>query len=143
MSKQVDLKSVVLNEDGTLGDNFEALKKATLKKYGLDIKKGNDLQPYNLTSSGIFVIDLANFGGYPDNVGTMIHGVKSSGKSTASLLHIKETQIKYPNKKILYLAIEKGCFNKEWAEVPPDGLLQRCTREEIVEALSNAGYTVE
>ena len=46
MSKQVDLKSVVLNEDGTLGDNFEALKKATLKKYGLDIKKGNDLQPY-------------------------------------------------------------------------------------------------
>jgi len=116
MSKQVDLKSVVLNEDGTLGDNFEALKKATLKKYGLDIKKGNDLQPYNLTSSGIFVIDLANFGGYPDNVGTMIHGVKSSGKSTASLLHIKETQIKYPNKKILYLAIEKGCFNKEWAE---------------------------
>ena len=51
-----------------------------------------------------------------DNVGTMIHGVKRSGKSTASLLHIKETQIKYPNKKILYLAIEKCCFIKECAE---------------------------
>lgn len=116
MSKQIDFKNLNINSDGTIGDSFEELKKNTLKKYGLDLKIGSELEPYNLTSSGVFVIDLANFGGFPDGVGTMIHGVKSSGKSTTSLLHIKETQIKYPNKKILYLAVEKGCFNKEWAE---------------------------
>lgn len=115
MGNVFDFKDLNINEDGTLGEPLDVMSKKIRKKSGVDIKTASKLGAPNLVSSGVFLIDLANFGGFPDHSGTMIHGVKSSGKSTLSLLSIREHQLKYPNKKVLYLAIEKGCFNVEWA----------------------------
>lgn len=106
---------IELGEDGSLGGGMSRLDSESQTEFGLPIIKASQLTPARLVPIGPFIVDYACFGGAPDHSPIMFHGVKSSGKSTLTLHHIKELQVKYPDKDILYGAVEKGCFQPDWA----------------------------
>lgn len=105
--------NIEINEDGSIG-SIDSINEKFVKQ-GIHVVKASELKPANLVPMGPFVMDYACFGGAPDHAPFMLHGQKSSGKSTISLHHIKELQIKYPKKSILYGAIERGSFQSDWA----------------------------
>lgn len=105
-----------ISEDGIMGGGIEAVNRESFKNFGCFSVSGDDIPNVNLVSCGAFIADAANYGGLPDHAPSMLHGGKGSTKSTSALHFIKEHQIKYPNKRALYLEIENGCFQREWAE---------------------------
>ena len=109
-------EDIVLGEDGSLGGGIDSLHEESMKAFQIPMTKGSELKDACLVPSGPFIVDYALMGGLPDHVPSMVHGVAKSGKSTITLHHIKELQIKYPDKKILYGALEVGCFQPSWAK---------------------------
>ncbi len=79
------------------------------KKYGEGtvITHKGAVANINVISTGSFALDRATgVGGYPTGRIIEIFGPESSGKSTLCLHAVKEAQIKFPNKKALYIDME-------------------------------------
>ena len=108
-------KSENFDFDG-VGDDLNGLGERLKKDFAIQLKKASELVAASLIPTGIFTIDYANGGGIPDHAQSMFHGQKSSGKTTTALNLAREVLIKYPDKEVLYGAIEKGAFDKSWAE---------------------------
>lgn len=74
---------------------------------------GRQVPSFRVTSSGIFLLDFAMYGGMPQHVITY-KGGESAGKSSAAFRLIAGSQKKYPETKSLLIDTE-GTFDPLWA----------------------------
>jgi recombination protein RecA len=96
-------------------DVLESIQRVS-KIHGANlVRKASDSVECNRIPTGCFMLDFALLGGYPQGYPTMIYGLESSGKSTATLKGVAEYQEKHPDKVVAFLDAE-GLFDGDWAE---------------------------
>jgi recombination protein RecA len=106
------------------------------------VRLGSQLAPICCIPTGVFLIDLALLGGFPDGKGTIIYGVESSGKTTLSLFAAAQAQRKYPDSVVVWCDTEHS-WDPVWAtlcgvDVDRVELLQPDFGEEAVDLVT--GY---
>lgn len=95
----------------------EILKKIH-KDHGNDIATsgGADYVDVDRIPTGIFAVDLAMGGGFPQGKCSIVYGPESSNKTNIVLLAIKEAQRKYPDKKVVFVDAEDA-LDLKWAGI--------------------------
>lgn len=96
------------------------LKKYTEKRTGEDIlKTGKQALPFTFLPTGVFLLDFALLGGYPEGRISTIFGQKSSGKTTLCHKAVGNFQRKYdgvnnPKKYAVWIDTEQS-YDSLWA----------------------------
>lgn len=101
---------------GLPADIEEALK-AFNKAHGEGVirKPGTPLK-FNVIPTGIFILDFALLGGWPQNYVSMSYGYHSTAKSTIFLNGVREYQRKHPDKYVVWIDAE-GLYDEVWAKI--------------------------
>lgn len=87
------------------------------KSYGAHIaRSGNDVFDFTRVPTGLFALDLAVGGGFPEGKMSIVYGPESSGKTTVALLAIKNYQKRYPDRKCVFMDLEHA-YDPKWAKV--------------------------
>jgi len=76
---------------------------------------GSKIPPTPVIPTGVFVVDYALGGGYPEGLAVQLYGYESCGKSLMCLFAIREFQRKYPKMFAVFLDREMT-FDPMWAE---------------------------
>lgn len=111
----------------TIPDGDEAVKEAVkggseiakvigdaTKLYGSHvIRPASTKAAFRHCPTGIFILDMALFGGIPEGLVTQIHGWESGGKTTLAARVAGNMQRKYPDKAVALIDAE-GTFDKPW-----------------------------
>jgi protein RecA len=69
---------------------------------------------FNVIPTGIFILDFALLGGWPQGFVSMTYGYHSTAKSTIFLNGVREFQTKHPDKYVVWIDAE-GLYDEEWA----------------------------
>jgi RecA/RadA recombinase len=86
------------------------------KKYGKRVTRRETRKPYEVVSTGLPGLDWATgVGGLVCGRIALYWGDTGAGKTTASILAMREAQKKFPNKMIVYIDVEHT-FDTVWAE---------------------------
>src|SRR5882762_5612637 len=83
--------------------------KKTIGSFGLEISDSPRLP------TGIFSLDLAMGGGFPQGRAGVLYGFESAMKTTLALKLIAQAQRLLPKKRAVYFDVE-GSLDQEWAE---------------------------
>lgn len=101
-------------------ENLQAFAKKRVPELQL-IRRGSEGVTYTHVSTGVFIIDFALLGGFPENCAITLVGKPHSGKTTLAYKTIGNFQKKYdgssedrPKKYCVFVDVERG-FNKAWA----------------------------
>ena len=73
------------------------------------------LSTFQHLPTGIFTLDMALFGGFPESMINVLIGWESSGKTTISMRVAAAAQRKYPDRRVVFIDAE-GTFAPDWAE---------------------------
>ena len=96
-------------------DNLREMEEAATKIHGENVITIGAKRPIaNHIPTGIFLLDLALLGGWPQGYISMLYGYHSSGKTTRVLRAIAEYQEKHPDKFVGIIDAE-GMFDERWA----------------------------
>lgn len=79
------------------------------------VRKGNERAVVKHIPSGIFTLDIASLGGFPEGRTTLIYGHASAGKSTLLSRGIAGAQKKYPDKVAVLVDLEHT-YDPVWGE---------------------------
>jgi protein RecA len=71
---------------------------------------------FNVIPTGIFLLDFALLGGWPQGFVSMSYGYHSTAKSTIFLNGVREFQLKHPDKYVVWIDAE-GLYDEEWAKM--------------------------
>lgn len=96
----------------TVQQLIEATNKAAKKTIGA---MGLEISDSPRLPTGIFALDLAMGGGFPQGRAGVIYGFESAMKTTLSLKLIANAQRLLPKKRAVYFDLE-GSLDQEWAE---------------------------
>lgn len=96
----------------TVQQLIEATNKAAKKTIGA---MGLEISDSPRLPTGIFALDLAMGGGFPQGRAGVIYGFESAMKTTLSLKLIANAQRILPKKRAVYFDLE-GSLDQEWAE---------------------------
>ncbi len=64
--------------------------------------------------TGVFAVDLAMGGGFPQSKCSIVYGSESSGKTNIVLCAIREAQLKWPEKSVAFVDAENS-LDRKWA----------------------------
>lgn len=104
-------------EEQIQGFKLQDLVRQADKQYGHNlIKQGSAIPNITCIPTGIFMLDMALLGGFPENRCALVYGNASSGKSMLSLKTAASAQRKYPNSNVLYINTESE-LDRGWAEI--------------------------
>lgn len=125
-----------------------AVKAEINKEYGEDtVRKASRLPLFTHIPTGVFVLDLALYGGLPEQTASQIVGWESSGKTTLAYLAAAEAQRKYPNSVVIWVDTD-NMFDPSYARLlgaDPERieLLQPESGEQAVNGLVAMAQTIE
>jgi recombination protein RecA len=71
---------------------------------------------FNVIPTGIFILDFALLGGWPQGFVSMTYGYHSTAKSTIFLNGVREFQRKHDDKYVVWIDAE-GLYDEEWARM--------------------------
>jgi recombination protein RecA len=71
---------------------------------------------FNVIPTGIFILDFALLGGWPQGFVSMTYGYHSTAKSTIFLNGVREFQRKHTDKYVVWIDAE-GLYDEEWARM--------------------------
>lgn len=94
----------------------EDILKKIWKDHGADIATsgGTDYVDVERIPTGIFSVDLAMGGGFPQGKCSIVYGPESSNKTNIVLMAIIQAQLKWPNKKVVFVDAEDA-LDLKWA----------------------------
>lgn len=117
LSRKTGRKDPRSNPGVSLSGELGKLVGEAEKAYGAGvINFGKKVIPWkSYLPSGVFVVDYALLGGFPESSVIQFSGPESSGKSTMAVLLMRSAQKKYPSSIPVYVDLE-GSFDPKWAE---------------------------
>lgn len=81
------------------------------------VVKASRMPDWNAIPTGVFLLDMAMFGGWREGSCHMVYGFESSGKTLMCLKAVAAFLKKHPDKQAAWIALEgEGSFDKRWAE---------------------------
>lgn len=87
------------------------------KVHGPMVLRSADLLPvWKHIPTGVFALDMACLGGFPEGTGTLGIGWEHSGKTTMGLRFLGQAQKKYPDMTAVLVDIE-GTYSPSWGAV--------------------------
>jgi RecA/RadA recombinase len=94
---------------------LDELDKYAEKRVGHSIaSSGDDMGRFKHVPTGSFLLNLATLGGYPTNCVATLVGDKGAGKTTMVYKAIGNSQLRFPDKKCVYINQEKA-YQPVWA----------------------------
>jgi protein RecA len=80
------------------------------------VRRGSEMPSMTYIPTGVFLVDLALLGGFPDGRATLLYGVESSGKTTLALYGAAQAQRKYPGSVVVWCDTEHS-WDPVWARL--------------------------
>ena len=100
-------------------ERFSALRQLAedaKKEYGVPLVENAAAQPgYTYIDTGVFSLDMALLGGFPEGYVTMIYGHQSTGKTTVAMRAAATAQRKHPDKAVVFVDAE-GTYDPTWGD---------------------------
>lgn len=79
------------------------------------MRQATNLPTHKHIPTGIFTLDMALFGGFPESLISMVYGWESSGKTTVAMRVAARAQRKYEDMQAVFIDAE-GTFDNAWAQ---------------------------
>lgn len=98
-----------------MGSVKSVLKQANKEANKSIVTLGVEIEDPPRLPTGIFQLDLAIGGGFPEGRISLLYGMESSMKTTIALLLIASAQRKYPDRTAVFIDVEH-LFTKGWAK---------------------------
>lgn len=103
-------------EDPLAKGELGALMAQAQKVHGANVIRSAELKPrYRHIPTGIFSLDMALHGGFPEGAISLVYGRASGGKTTTCMRAVANAQKKYPDMAAVFVDIE-GTYQPEWGE---------------------------